>query len=260
MQTVHTCWVESFVPDPIFSDPRLASLYDVFDNDRSDLEVYAAMVQEFGASCILDVGCGTGTLACMLAAQGLSVVGVDPAAASLHIARSKLSADQVRWIHGDATTLPDLSVDLALMTGNVAQVFLTDEAWGAALRGVHRVLESSGRLVFEVRDPSKQAWRNWGRTEGRTIEVVDVGPVSMTTNLTGVEGQLVSFRHTYRFGRTGEEITSDSTLRFRERGEIVASLHGSGYDVLAVRDAPDRPGCELVFIARPTAAETSATE
>jgi hypothetical protein len=37
------------VPDPIFADPRLAEIYDVFDGERSDLEVYAAIVEELGA-------------------------------------------------------------------------------------------------------------------------------------------------------------------------------------------------------------------
>ena len=48
---------------------------------------------------IVDVGCGTGTFACLLAGQGLEVVGVDPALASLDVARGKPGADAVRWIH-----------------------------------------------------------------------------------------------------------------------------------------------------------------
>jgi 2-polyprenyl-3-methyl-5-hydroxy-6-metoxy-1,4-benzoquinol methylase len=34
-----------------------------------------------GARSVLDVGCGTGSFACMLAQRGIEVVGVDPAAA-----------------------------------------------------------------------------------------------------------------------------------------------------------------------------------
>ncbi len=46
---------------------------------------------------------------------------------------------------------------------------------------------------------------------------------------------------------------SDSTLRFREEDELAESLHRSGYTVLDVLGAPDRPGKELVFIAQGTA-------
>lgn len=72
--------------DRIFENPRLAAIYDPFDPDRSDRDTYEAMVTEFGATSVLDVGCGTGALACRVAAQGLTVIGLDPAAASLVVA------------------------------------------------------------------------------------------------------------------------------------------------------------------------------
>jgi len=121
------------------------------DPDRSDLDVYAAMAEEFGTRSVLDVGCGTGTLACLLAARGLEVIAVDPAAASLDVARRKRGADGVRWLHTDATALPPLQVDLVTMTGNVAQVFITDEEWAATLEAVGQALRPGGRLVFIAR-------------------------------------------------------------------------------------------------------------
>jgi len=48
----------------------------------------------------------------------------------------------------------------------------------------------------------------------------------------------------------GETITSHSTLIFRERHEVEADLLSHGYVVEDVRDAPDRPGREFVFVAR----------
>ena len=78
--------------DAIFEEPRLAEIYDELDPDRSDLDAYAAMAGEFGAESVLDVGCGTGTLACLLAGRGLEVIAVDPAAACLEVARRKPGA------------------------------------------------------------------------------------------------------------------------------------------------------------------------
>lgn len=92
--------------DALFSEPRLAELYDPLDPDRSDLDAYVAMAGEFGAVTVVDVGCGTGTLACLLAGAGLDVIAVDPAAASLAVARRKPGAGRVHWVHGDAMALP----------------------------------------------------------------------------------------------------------------------------------------------------------
>ncbi|WHY73657.1 class I SAM-dependent methyltransferase [Fictibacillus enclensis] len=88
--------------DEIFENPRLASIYDPFDSDRSDLDVYESMVNEFDAHTVLDIGCGTGTFACRLAVKGFKVIGLDPAEASLKVAKTKQGADRVRWIHGSA--------------------------------------------------------------------------------------------------------------------------------------------------------------
>ena len=85
--------------DAVFEHPRLTAIYDALDPDRSDLEVYAALVDELGAHTVLDIGCGTGTFALLLAGRGLAVTAVDPAAGMLGVARAKPGAEQVTWLH-----------------------------------------------------------------------------------------------------------------------------------------------------------------
>ena len=238
-------------PDAKFDDPRLAAVYDPLDPDRSDLDPYAELVTELGAQTVLDVGCGTGTFACLLARRGIDVVAVDPAGASLEVARTKPGADRVRWLHGDATTLPELAVDLAVMTANVAQVFLTDEDWAATLAGIRSALRPSGMLAFETRVPEREAWRRWNRTDSFTsVEIAGVGVVESWEDLVEVSGPLVTFDSSTAFVASGEVLVSTSTLRFRSREEVGASLDVSGFVVEEVRDAPDRSGQELVFVAR----------
>jgi SAM-dependent methyltransferase len=238
--------------DALFGEPRLAAIYDAVEGERrGDLDHYLAIADEFGAGSLLDVGCGTGILARRAASRGMDVTGVDPAGASLDVARGKPGAERVRWLHGDATGLPVLQVDLATMTANVAHVFLTDEDWAATLRGVHAALRPGGHLVFEVRDPARRAWERWTRANThQRLGVPGIGPVETWWDLTGVDGALVSYRRTYVFGSDGTTLTSDSTRRFWSRAEIEDSLRAAGYDLAEVRDAPDRPGWEWVFIAR----------
>src|SRR5580658_7191176 len=109
--------------DAIFEGGRLADIYDVLDGDRTDLDPYVALADDVGARSVLDIGCGTGTLACLLARRGKDVTAVDPARASLDMARRKPGAHQVRWLEGEVARLPVLHVDMVTMTGNVAQVF-----------------------------------------------------------------------------------------------------------------------------------------
>jgi len=158
------------MPDRLFDEPRLAAVYDPLDPDRSDLEVYDALVDELGARSVVDVGCGTGTFACLLAGRGLEVTGVDPAAAMLAVARRKAHAERVRWVHGEAADLPPLAVDLATMTGNVAQVFVDDQAWADTLAAAGRALRpgdgSSSRAAVPNGRPGSTGPRT-ARTSSR---------------------------------------------------------------------------------------------
>ena len=241
------------MPDAIFAHPRLAWVYDAFDGPRDDLAAYVAIAGELGADRVLDVGCGTGCLAIELARTGRTVVGVDPAAASLEVARTKDGSDAVTWIHGDAAAIPAVGADLALMTGNVAQVFLTEADWTQVLAAVGAALRPRGYLVFETRRPERRAWEEWAADTGPvTLDVPGQGPVEQRREVTAVHLPLVSFRYTYTFLADGAVITSDSTLRFRDRGDLEPALAGQGYRVLDVRDAPDRPGREFVYITERT--------
>ena len=236
--------------DQSFEHPRLAAIYDALDSDRSDLDVYVGIAAELAATRVLDIGCGTGTLSLLLAERGYEVTGVDPAGACLDVARAKPGAERVHWIDGDATRLPPLRADLATMTGNVAQAITNEVSWHATLRGAREALQPGGHLVFETRKPEYRAWEEWNRADSRRVtEIAGVGAVESWVDLLEVRPPLVSFRWTYVFP-DGEVLTSDSTLRFREREEVEDVLLAEGYVVADVRDAPDRPGRELVFLAR----------
>ncbi len=240
------------MPDAIFACPRLAAVYDAFDGPRDDLDAYLAIAEELQADRVLDVGCGTGSLAIELARAGRAVIAVDPAAASLDVARAKDQDARVTWIHGDVTAAPPAQADLALMTGNVAQVFLTDQDWDRTLRAIRTALGPGGYLVFETRRPERRAWEEWAAdTAPVTLDIPGIGLVEHRSQVTAVDLPYVSFHDTYTFAADGAVVTSDSTLRFRGHDEVAASLAAVGYRILDVRDAPDRPGREYVFIVQP---------
>lgn len=238
-------------PDPAFADPRLAVLYDALDGGRSDLDAYVAMADEVDARTVVDIGCGTGALATRLAGSGRKVVGVDPARASLDVARTKPFAERVTWVHGDATALLDRAVtaDLAVMTGNVAQALVSDDDWQVTLDAVGRCLKPAGWFAFETRRAEARDWERWDEP-ATAVRRADGSTVIVSRTVTEVAPPLVSF--VTKTSVAGEIVWSTSTLRFRDRREIEQDLQKHGFTVVDFRDAPDRPGKEMVFLCRRT--------
>ena len=241
-------WQHRRVADRAYEDPRLAAVYDALNADRSDLDAYALLAAELGARSVLDLGCGTGTLALALAARGLEVTAVDPAAGMLQAAQEKPGAERVRWLLGTATSLPALQVDLAVMTGNVAQAVVDPVEWAGTLSAARGALRPGGHLVLESRDPALRAWERWTPADSRrTTDLPGSGQVETWLELLEVRLPLVVLRETYAFAADGAVVTSESTLRFRERDELRAALDEQGFEVADVRDSP---GGELVLVAR----------
>ena len=244
------------MPDALFSHPRLARVYDPLDPDRSDLDTYVDLVHELGAATVLDVGCGTGTLACRLVGEGVEVLALDPAKASVEVARAKAGAEGVEWV---VATAPEVAADaahrarfdLCTMSANVAQVFVDDAEWLATLEAVHACLRPGGHLAFETRVPADRAWERW--TKALTHQVVDVageGPVEDWVEVTEVIGDLVTFESPTVFLADGERMESTSTLRFRSEETLRSSLAWSGFRDVEVRDLPYAPGRGWLLVAR----------
>ncbi len=214
------------------------------------------VVEEFGARVVPDVGCGTGSFLARLAAlEQISLVGIDPAGASMEVARSKVSDDRVEWIVG---TMLDLAGDVAwhghfdpiTMTANVAQVFLGEVKWHCTLRAIHTSLRPGGHLAFETRVPADRAWERW--TKELTRQVVDVpegGPVEDWVQVTSVNGSFVTFESPTVFLADGERIESTTTLRFKTEEDLRESLARTGFVDIEIRDLPYTPGRGWLVLA-----------
>lgn len=244
--------------DEHYTDPLLVERYDAENSGRDDTAYYLRLADSLGARTVVDIGCGTGVLAADLARDGRTVVAVDPATPMLEIARARPGGERVTWVEGTAEaalerTAPG-SVDLVVMTGHVAQVFLTDDAWAEVLRAAVLLLAPGGRLAFETRDPDSEAWTRW--TPDLTREQVSDGDGTSSTSwveVTSVGSGLVTFDgHTVL--DDGVDRVSTSTLRFRTLDEIRASLRAAGLETVTVHgdwdESPVGPGTsELVVVA-----------
>jgi ubiquinone/menaquinone biosynthesis C-methylase UbiE len=95
---------------------------------------------------VVDVGCGTGTLAIALAADGAEVVGVDGDPEVLALARAKPGAGAVQWRKGLATALPLAGARPDRVVMSLLLHHLGHEAKRTALAEAVRVLRPGGRL------------------------------------------------------------------------------------------------------------------
>jgi SAM-dependent methyltransferase len=217
-----------------YTDPDLVAAYDAENSGRDDIEFYLALAAELGAGTVADVGCGTGVLAADLAARGHAVLGVDPSAQMLDVARRRPGGNQVTWIDGDASALAGTCADLVVMTGHVAQVFLGADDWAATLGHIADALRPGGHLAFESRNPSAQGWRRWTRDGSfGQYRLPDGRAFSSWVEVAGAEPGFVEFdAHTVYDG--ADPIVSTSRLRFRTLEELTESVQAAGLDVVAV--------------------------
>jgi len=108
-----------------------------------------------GTRVLVDVACGTGIVSELLTAPDRMVLGVDPSAGMLELARPRLGGDG-RAMRGDATRLPlaDGSVDAVTF---MWLLHLLDEAVvTAAIAEAARVLRPGGVLVTTVNKNTAQ--------------------------------------------------------------------------------------------------------
>ena len=215
------------MPSANYTEARLAALYDALNPPGAHTGFYLGLPGP-PPRRILDVGCGTGLLACELAARGHEVTGADPAAAMLAVARRRPGGRRVRWIKADAAGLSVRTrFDLILMTGHVFQLLRGDEDVTAALRALRRHLAPGGRIALETRNPAAREWQFWTPEETRQRVSTADGPAEIHYDIQSVAGDLVTYETCFRFPGGGTAVVPD-TLRFMSQAELAAFLAGAG--------------------------------
>jgi SAM-dependent methyltransferase len=229
-----------------FHDRRLAEIFEAIgESDRGDLDPYFAIVDEFSAKKIIDVGSGTGVFACGLARRGLTVIAVEPGPAAMALAELQPSAERVQWVHGDAAAMPVAGADMVTMTGNIPE-HMNDAEWAAALRASHSALRPCGYLVFGNRNIETQGWltsaeyapRSAPRSQNRgtRVEATPAGPVHHWLEILDLTPATFTFRWTFLIENTGEELTWNTTFRIRTADEVARALEASSFSLEDIRD------------------------
>lgn len=123
------------------------------------------------AGRVLDVGCGAGRHAAVLAAAGVDVVGVDTSPGAVRVARDRGVDARL----GSATALPaDLGgFDAVLLLGNNVGLLGSSETAAVVLAELARVTTPGGCVLlsgvdpFDTDDSEHLDYHRWNRERGR---------------------------------------------------------------------------------------------
>jgi len=143
---------------------RVAKRYDLMNDVQSfGLHRYwkrrLVQLAEAGmGSRALDVCCGTGDLALMMAHTGAKVVGLDFSEPMLEVAKRRRTDGTVQFMQGDAQALPfeDDSFDIVTIGYGLRNL----ANFEIGLREMRRVARPGGRLlVLDFGKPDNALWR-----------------------------------------------------------------------------------------------------
>jgi SAM-dependent methyltransferase len=218
--------------DRLFSDAGLAALYDVCNpwERRNDLEFYLPLVMS--ARAALDVGCGTGALLRRARESGHTgrLCGLDPAVGMIEQARTR---SDIEWILGNLTSVRwNREFDLVVMSGHAFQVFIKDEALRVSLAAIRLALTDDGRFAFETRNPLVREWERWNLAKPHEVTDSAGTVVRMARKVeVPIDGDLVSFTHTFTSPNWDQPQISRSTLRFLGADSLSMFLSDAGLTI-----------------------------
>lgn len=204
---------------------------------------------------VLDLACGTGTVATELARRGYRVVGVDRSMEMLEIARAKAVEARVRveFQQQDMASLRfEQRFDLVLCVYDSLNYLLDPRQLRAAFRGVSGVLEDRGLFIFDMNTLYCLA-HHWGNqvVEERSASALLVHRYSFCPE-TRI-GTLELFCLSRRSGRI-ERFREVHRERGYTLGEVREALHASGMlplEEMAFPDLsdPDDESARVIWVA-----------
>ena len=185
---------------------------------------------------ILDVGCGTGHLAALLATRGFRVTGIDVSREMLAYARANAPAAEFVLADAASFRLPG-ACDAAVSTFDSLNHLLEPEALRAAFRNIAVALRPGGLLAFDMLlDEAYQT--RWGESFAlvRGDHLLTITGASFDSHARIARIDVTMFRLL-------EGVWQRSDVTIEERcyspGEISSALEAAGFGELLCYDAGD---------------------
>src|SRR5688572_13456094 len=174
----------------------------------------------------LDLACGTGDIAALMAGRGATVTGLDITLDMLKLARAKPRGAAIRWIAGDMAALPLAAGSVDVITTGYGLRNVPDLS--QALSEAHRVLADDGRL----------ASLDFNRPESRAVRAVYLAYLTVVGSVLG--WMLHRDADTYRY-------IPASIARYPGAGGVARLIEDAGF--VDVRVLPVLGGLMAIHLA-----------
>ncbi len=222
--------------------PGHASFYDHFYADKDyagECNFLEEIMRRHAAKpvrAVLDMGCGTGGHALILAQRGYQVTGVDRSAAMLAIARAKAAAgsfaSRPSFQQSDIRTLTlHRTFDVVIAMFAVMSYMVTNDDVTAALDSARRHLAPDGLLIFDawfgpgvLTDPPTDRVKTIMTAQGRIVRMVHP-ETDLLSQTVRVHYHVLELHDT----RLAREYRETHTLRFFFPQEIACLLARAGF-------------------------------
>jgi len=236
-----------------------ASVYDVFYQDKDygrECDNIEALTGADGRALrILDLGCGTGGHAEVLARRGHMVTGVDRSADMIGIARHKAASSvhggRIDFRVGDIRTLHiDRKFDVVIMMFAVLGYQTSDGDIMAALRAARAHLTAGGRLLCDFwYGPAVLSQRPSART--REIDSPAGRITRSASSRLDAERRIATVDIGWRGPGFREARAEQHVMRYFFRDELEVSLRIAGFELVQVGAWPEweRPADETTWNA-----------
>jgi ubiquinone/menaquinone biosynthesis C-methylase UbiE len=226
--------------DPLagYRDPQAYDLADAgYD---ADVPLTEQLARELGGP-LLDIACGTGTMAIRLAQQGYQVTGVDIVPEMIEWASQKAVAQgvSIEWVVADARTFHlQKQFRFIYMLGNAFQHFLTREDQEALLARVRKQLHPEGCFLFGTRNPSPRNLFEARYSEPQKFMMDDGTQLVVTEQqhydpITQIQHYTFLNQWLHPGGDPRMEKTERTALRYVFPQEMEALLYYNGFQIRA---------------------------
>ena len=129
-------------------------MYQTFINYKDEFTFYSEILKSHQKNEVLEIGCGSGNLACYFINNNYNYIGLDYSTDMVNLCKSK--NPESNFILGDMTSFKLQNItESIIITGRTTSYLLGNKDVYSCLKSIHQNLKPNGILCFDFIDASR---------------------------------------------------------------------------------------------------------